>query len=290
MNGTIVLALPRFLPDARRIAEHLGAELFEYRPGIFAEIFPQARRIVALMSMGIVVRGIAPYLTDKWNDPAIVVVTPDFSYAVPVLGGHHGANELAKELAILGLVPVISTATEVKGLDSVEAVAQRSGYEIVNRISTRTVNAGILDGNTKIYSVPGPGIVIAGPAVSFLVRSGEFAVGIGCRKGATKEEVLRSIHDALDYAGIDRREIMVFATTEKKRYDPGLSEAVSSLPANLIFLDDETINAQVPVTPSRARSIGLVGVAEPCALAVSKHRDLVMKKKVFGKVTIAIAR
>ena len=56
------------------------------------------------MSMGIVVRKIAPLLDDKWTDPAVVVVSPDFRYAIPLLGGHHGANELAKELAGLGLV------------------------------------------------------------------------------------------------------------------------------------------------------------------------------------------
>ena len=80
------------------------------------------------MSMGIVVRKIAPLLRDKWTDPAVVVISPDFRYAVPVLGGHHGANDLAKELAGLGLVPVITTATESRGRDSVESLAERTGH------------------------------------------------------------------------------------------------------------------------------------------------------------------
>jgi cobalt-precorrin 5A hydrolase len=78
MTDTVVIALPRFLPDAQRIAAFLGADLLEYRAGIFAEVFPAARRIVVLMSMGIAVRGIAPLVRDKWTDPAVVVVTPDF--------------------------------------------------------------------------------------------------------------------------------------------------------------------------------------------------------------------
>jgi cobalt-precorrin 5A hydrolase len=290
MTDTVVIALGRFLPDARRIAEFLDAEVREYRAGIFADVFPKARRIVALMSMGIVVRGIAPLLKDKWTDPAVVVVTPDFSYAVPVLGGHHGANELAKELAGLGLVPVISTATEATGRDSVEGVAIRSGCTIVNRDSTRAVNAGILDGTTKVYAVSGPGIVLAGPDVSILVRRGEYAVGIGCRKGVTAGEVARAIDLALAEADIAKEDVMIYATTAKKCSETGLCDAVAAIPANLLFLDDDTINAQEPETPSRAKKIGLVGVAEPCALAVSKHRELIMKKKVFSKVTIAIAR
>ena len=289
MTDTIVIALARFLPDARRIAAFLDAGVVEYHNGIFAEVFPRARRIVALMSMGIVVRGIAPLLSDKWIDPAVVVVTPDFAYAIPLLGGHHGANALAKELSALGLVPVISTATEATGHDSVEGIAERTGCDIVNRDSTRVTNAGILDGNTKIYSVPGPGIVLVGPDVSILVHQGTYAVGVGCRKGVTEDEVTRAINGALAEAGIEKGEVMIYATTAKKCSETGLIDAVAAIPANLIFLDDDTINAQVPQTPSKAKRLGLVGVAEPCALAVSKHRELIMKKKVFSKVTIAIA-
>ncbi len=290
MNDTVVVALPRFLPDAQRIAAFLDADVREYRAGIFRELFPSARRIVALMSMGIVVRGIAPYIRDKWTDPAVVVVSPDFAIAVPLLGGHHGENELAKQLSSLGLVPVISTATEATGLDSAEAIVGRTGCAIVNRDSTRAVNAGILDGTTKLYSVPGPAVVIAGPDVSILVHRGEYAIGIGCRKGVTTEDVTSAIRAALAGAGIAQKDVMLFATTAKKCSETGLIEGVAAIPANLIFLDDDTINAQTAATPSKAKKIGLVGVAEPCALAVSKHRDLVMKKKVFGKVTIAIAR
>ena len=290
MTDTVVIALPRFLPEAQRIADYLNADLREYRTGIFADIFPSARRIIAVMSMGIVVRGIAPLVRDKWTDPSVVVVTPDFSYAVPLIGGHHGANDLAKELAGLGLVPVISTATEATGHDSVEAIARRVGCDIVNRDSTRAVNAGILDGSTKIYSVPGPGIVIAGPDVSLLVHKGEYVVGIGCRKGVSAEEVISAVKGALAESGIGEKDVMLFATTAKKCHETGLIEGIASIPANLIFLDDDTINAQTASTPSKATRLGLVGVAEPCALAASKNRELVMKKNVFGKVTIAIAR
>ena len=135
------------------------------------------------MSMGIVVRKIAPLLDDKWTDPAVVVVSPDCRYAIPLLGGHHGANVLAKELAGLGLVPVITTATESRGRDSVESVAERSGTAVVNRDSTRAVNAALLERDLPVHAIEGPAIVLAGPDVSLLVRKGEYSVGIGCRKG-----------------------------------------------------------------------------------------------------------
>ena len=290
MTDTIVIALPRFLNKSRHIADFLGADMREYTPDIFPEIFRDKQRIVAVMSMGIVVRRIAPLLADKWNDPAVVVVSPDIKYAIPLVGGHHGANELAKELSALGIQPVITTATEATGRDSVEMIAGGCGCDIINRDSTRKVNAVLLDSDVPVYSVTGPGIVIAGPDVSILVRNGEFTVGVGCRKGIRADEVLAAIRNALAEAGVGEHDVLIYATTQKKSGETGLREAISALSGNLIFLDDDTINAQSGLTLSRATKIGLLGVAEPCALAVARKKQIVMRKKVYGRVTVAIAR
>lgn len=289
MTDTVVIALSRFRIEAEKIADFLDAEVREYTPDLFSDIFPHARRIVAIMSMGIVVRSIAPLLLDKWNDPAVVVVSPDLAYAIPLIGGHHGANKLAKELSALGIRPVITTATEATGRDSVEIIGEQYGCDIVNRESTRQVNAAILDIDVPVFAVKGPGIVIAGPAVSILVKRGEYTVGIGCRKGVKMQEVLDAIRNAFAETGITDNDVLVYATTQKKSGETGLSEAISALSGNLIFLDDETINAQKGIFLSRATKIGLLGVAEPCALAVAKRRQLVMGKKVYGRVTVAIA-
>jgi cobalt-precorrin 5A hydrolase len=290
MTRTVVIALERFLPDARRIADALGADVLPYSPDAFRAAFAGYSRIVALMSAGIAVRGIAPLLTEKWRDPAVVVVGPDLRYAVPVVGGHHGGNDLARELAALGIEAVITTATETRGRESVEGIAARTGYDVVNRDSTRAVNAAILDGDVPLYAVTGPGIVVAGPAVSLLVRKGEYTVGIGCRKGIGATEVAGAVRQALTEAGIAEGEVLVYATTTQKRGEEGLLRAVADLAGNLVFLDDETLNAQEAPSPSRASLIGLAGVAEPAALAASKRKVLVLAKQTYGGVTVAIAR
>jgi cobalt-precorrin 5A hydrolase len=289
MNDTVVVALSHFLGEAERVAKFLGADVQIYSPSVFSELFPNTRRIVAIMSMGIVVRRIAPLINNKWNDPAVVVVSPDLVYAIPVIGGHHGANELANELSALGIRPVITTATEAIGRDSVEALAQRSECDVVNRESTRKVNAAILDVDVPVFTVKGPGIVIAGFDVSILVKKGEYTVGVGCRKGVKSQEVIDAIREALKEAKVTEHDVLVYATTQKKSGEKGLLQAISALSGNLIFLDDDTINAQSGVTPSRATKIGLLGVAEPAALAVAKRKQLVMGKKVYGRVTVAIA-
>lgn len=290
MNETVVITFPYSRTEAERIASFLDADVIEYAPDIFNSVFIARKRVVALMSMGIVVRKIAPLLEDKWKDPAIVVVSPDLRFAVPLLGGHHGANELARELIRLGMQPVITTATESRGRDSVEMIAERTGTDVINRDSTREVNAALLSADIPVHAVQGPAIVIAGPDVSFLARKGIYSVGIGCRKGVTSNEVVEAVRVALAEQDIPEPEVFVYATTAKKMHETGLVEAVGELLGNLIFLDDDTINAQAGTGPSRAGKIGLLGVAEPCALATSKRKELIMTKKVYGRVTVAIAR
>lgn len=290
MTDTAVIALDRFSAEAGRIAGLLDADRIAYDDSAFDRAFKRYGKIVAVMSAGIAVRRLAPLLQDKWTDPAVVVVSPDLRYAIPLIGGHHGANGLAKKLAALGITPVISTATETQGRSSVEQIAEATGTAVLNRDSTRRVNAAMLDSDPPLYAITGPGIVVAGPGVAILVKKGEYIVGIGCNKGTAADEIVDVVAECLGEAGIDPGEIMAFATTGKKRHERGLIEAIRILGSNLAFIDDATIRAHATGNPSMATLIGLPGVAEPCALAIAKHKELVLEKKAYGNVTIAIAR
>jgi cobalt-precorrin 5A hydrolase len=165
-----VITFDRNREVAARIAEHLKADLYPYEKGIFERIFKNYRAIVAVFATGIVVREIAPLLDNKWSDPAVVVVDSNLNFAIPLLGGHHGANELARQISELGAVPVLTTATEVHGKPSVEGIADRSGCEIFNKESTVAVNCALLDQDIEVLEVKGPGIVIVDEDVSVLVR------------------------------------------------------------------------------------------------------------------------
>ena len=291
MNQTVVTALPYFAEQAQRIAAATGGSFLPYHENVFEEAFGNAERIIAVMATGIVVRKIAPLLKDKWQDPAIVVISPDIRFAIPISGGHHGANELAYELEEkLGLIPVITTATESTGRDSAEKIATANHLRIVNTDSTKTSNAAVLTGSAGIYTVEGPGIVIAGKGVSFLVSDAPYTAGIGCRKGTSAGEIVSAIDDALRINGICRSDISIYATTTMKLHEKGLADAVRIVGGNLIYLDQETLCGEEPVSGSAAERFGLPGVAEPAALAVSYKKELIMEKKVYGNVTIAFAR
>lgn len=290
MKEILVTALATGMDAARVVSGHLDADLVPYDEDLFGMAFEKYRAIVAVMAAGIVVRRIAPLIRSKWSDPAVVVVSSDLRYAVPVLGGHHGANRLASRLAELGICPVITTATEVAGKEAVEVLGERLGYEVVNPSSTRETNSAILVTRVPVFSLEGPAIVLAGPGVSLLTRKGKYFVGLGCRRGVLKDDVIKAIRAGIHDAGIDGEEVMVYATTVRKSHETGLLRGVQGVGGVLVLLEDEALMDTGAVSPSGAWRIGLPGVAEPCALAVSRYHELVTEKKVYGEVTLAIAR
>jgi cobalt-precorrin 5A hydrolase len=125
---------------------------------------------VAVFATGIVVRDIAPLIQDKWKDPAVVVVDSNLNFAISLLGGHHGANELVRRISEIGAIPVITTATEVHNRNSVEGIAKTLGCNIVNKDSTRQVNCSLLEQDVEVLEIKGPKIVVVGDDVSVLKK------------------------------------------------------------------------------------------------------------------------
>ncbi|MDR5857531.1 precorrin-3B C(17)-methyltransferase [Caballeronia sp. LZ062] len=71
--------------------------------------------IVALCAAGIVIRSLAPCLTDKGAEPPVLAVAQDGSAVVPLLGGTSGVNALAREIgAALNVTPAITTSGELR--------------------------------------------------------------------------------------------------------------------------------------------------------------------------------
>ena len=165
-----MITFERNKDTAKRIAEHLDADLLLYGKDVFKQAFEEYDAIVPLFATGIVVREIAPLLVDKWSDPAVVVVDSNLTFAIPLTGGHHGANELARKLSELGAVPVITTATEVHDRPSVEGIASALQYKIVNRESTRSVNCALLEKDVEVLEVRGPKVKVVDDDVSVLKK------------------------------------------------------------------------------------------------------------------------
>lgn len=238
------------------------------------------------MAVGIVVRSLCGHLEDKWEDTPVVAVDSALHCAVPVVGGHHGANDLALFLNVkLGLYPAITTATDASSRPNLEGVAAVLGTQIVNRESSKDVNLAFLKEDVPVLRLKGPKIVIVDSDVAVLKGKG-LTVGLGARKGVSADEVLEAIDSALKSVGRKREEIRILATAWLKKDEAGINEAAKSLGKEVVYLSAEVLNSQTSTTSSRASDLGLLGVAEPAALALSER--LVMAKKAYGRVTVAI--
>ncbi len=241
---------------------------------------------VAVMAVGIVVRGLCSRLKDKWTDLPVVAVDSALRCAVPVTGGHHGANDLAFHLSErLGLYPAVTTATDASGRPSLEGVAEKLGARVVNRESSKEVNLAFLKQDVPVLRIKGPRVVLVDSDVAVLKSRG-LVVGLGARRGVSAEEVLEALDCALREAGRSREEVGVLATAWLKSDEAGITEAARVLGKEVLYLSEETLNSQAPTTPSRASDLGLAGVAEPAVLALAAR--LISPKKAYGRVTVAL--
>ena len=91
--------------------------------------------LIFIGAAGIAVRLIAPYLKDKLTDPAVVVVDEAGKFAISLLSGHvGGANRLAEQTAaLLNAVPVVTTASDVRGRTAIDVWAADHGLVITDR-------------------------------------------------------------------------------------------------------------------------------------------------------------
>lgn len=289
MSKLAIITFSRNLDAVEKISELLDGDIIIYSKDAFERAFNEYGAIIAVMAAGIAVRNIAPLLRDKWTDPPVVVIDSGLNFAIPILGGHHGGNELAKKLSAIGLIPVITTATEVMGKESVEGIAEKLGCMIINKDSTKKVNMALLEADVEVLNLIGPKIILVDDDVSVLKRKA-LIVGIGANRGVSKEEVMKAISDALSEISAGIKDVGYFTSAVIKENESGILEAAAAYGKEIKFVPHEIINSIKAPTYSKAKSIGLNGVSEPAALAVSRERKLVLQKRIYGNVTIAIAR
>ena len=114
-----------------------------------AETFDAYDCHVFIISVGAVVRMIAPLLKDKKTDPAVVCVDDDARYAICVLSGHVGrGNAYTDRIAgLLEAQAVITTASDVRGTLTVDILGRELGWTLddpdrnVTRGAAAVVNA-----------------------------------------------------------------------------------------------------------------------------------------------------
>lgn len=103
--------------------------------------------LVYHVSLGAVIRTIAPFLKGKDVDPAVVTVDDGKRFAISVLSGHvGGANELTEQVAaILGAAPVVTTASDARATIPVDILGRELGWTLEAKDFVTPVSAAVVN-------------------------------------------------------------------------------------------------------------------------------------------------
>jgi cobalt-precorrin 5A hydrolase len=293
-----------------------------------AAIWPKYEALVYVVSLGAVVRTIAPFLKDKKVDPAVIVVDDKGSFAISVLSGHvGGANELTEQIAAaLGAQAVVTTASDVGKTIPVDILGRELGWtteqpENITRVSAAVVNeqpvAFVQETGERNWwrrETPLPANIRQVPLEkardfdnvlivtdrlldegltrkAVVYRPKSLVLGIGCDRGATADQLEEFVHATLASSGLSIKSVRNVATVDLKQDEPGLVEFCTRHKLELVCYPSEQLKRVTAPNPSATveKYVGTPGVSEPAAM-LSSGGELIVPKQKAPMMTLAVAR
>ena len=281
--------------------------------GELQALFRAGRPIVGVCATGILIRALAPLLSDKRQEPPVLAVSEDGAAVVPLLGGHRGANGLARRIAdALGVTPAITTAGDRRF--GVALDAPPPGWHLANPHHHKDFAAALLsgagvrlDGDAPWLAESGlpfaedADLVIrvtetadAGDATRLVYHPAVLALGVGCERGASADEVIGLVRDTLDTQGLAAGAVAGLFTIDLKHDEPAVLSLADHLGVPLRVFDAARLEQERPrlANPSDLvfREVGCHGVAEGAALAAAgPDATLIVPKTKSKRATCAVA-
>lgn len=303
----------------RLTAAFPGAAVFESLSEHVAATFHNFSAHIFIAATGVVVRVIAPWLQGKDKDPAVLVLDQEGRFCISLLSGHiGGANDLARQVALItGGQSVITTATDTAGAPAIDCMAMDAGLAIGDTGRIKYVNAALAAAKSVAVYDPGNWLGIAthdkwfNPVTSaadaavmvgwqlptpdsktLALHPKCLCLGVGCRRGAPASDILEAIAIVLQDMGAARQSLAGMASVEAKRDEQGLLEAAREMELPLVFYPAATLDGVDVPTPSErvARAVGTHSVCEAAALLLAEGGGLLVAKRAFGNVTLAVAQ
>lgn len=276
--------------------------------------FADSEALVFVSAAGIAVRAIAPFVKDKFSDPAVVSVDEAGRFVVPLLSGHvGGANDLARRIAALtNGQAAVSTATDVNGLFAVDQWAREQGLVLCGREAAKAVSAALLEGKPvsvrSAWPISGTmpqglgtetaetGICI-GPttaerpfAQTLLLIPKAVTLGIGCRRGTEQAHLETAMEEFLDQSAIPAEAVRGLATIDLKRDEPGVLALAQAHGWPITFFTAEELAAETGDFPPSAFVAKTTGVDNVCQRAAQRAGgSIIIPKTVCQGVTFAAA-
>ncbi len=278
-------------------------------------LFAEGGAIVGVCAAGILIRALAPLVADKRAEPPVVALAEDGSVAVPLLGGHHGANALARRIAdMMGGTAAITTAGDL-GLGLALDEPPR-GWTVANPAMAKALAAALLAGEPVRLvteagdgSWPDPALFADAGGLTLLVTDRAcrvddktlvvhppvLAVGVGCERGADTGELQALVDETLAGADLAPGALAAIASLDLKSDEEAVLACAEGLGLPARFFTGDELEAETPrlVSPSEAvfREVGCHGVAEGAALALAgPDAKLIVPKNKSKRATCAVAR
>ncbi len=276
-----------------------------FRKGV-EDIFFRYKTILFIMASGIVVRSIAPYIKTKDVDPGVLVMDEEGNFVTSLLSGHlGGANTACEKIAeAVGAVPVISTASDVSGSTAVDTIAIAIKGKMDSLEKAKQVTSLIVGGKKVNLKLPENVVLGESNSAGVIVLSNRkelkisqiipqnIVVGIGCRRGTTKESIIEAVEKSMDEANLHMDSIRIFATVDLKGDEEGLLEAVKYYNKEIAVISREEI---LPIendfegSDFVKKSIGVKSVSAPCALLASKSKgQFITEKMRHNGITVSL--
>lgn len=119
--------------------------------------------------------------------------------------------------------------------------------------------------------------------------------GIGCRAGATAQEIDAAIAAALSSGGLTKDALDLIATSSAKKAEQGILDAASARALRLMLVEQtdlEAVGGRAVTKSGRVQELmGVPSVAECAALAAAGvASQLVVPRVAVGPATCALAR
>ncbi len=318
----VVCLLPSSVMLGSRIAEALGARL-DLRGRDFDDLAPHLRAlflaghpVVGLASAGILIRILAPHLGDKRREPPVLAVAEDGSAVVPLLGGHRGANTLARRIAgAIGAGAAITTAGDVALGVALDEPPE--GWRLENPEAAKPVMAALLGGTVGRLSGPeadwlaplveagaveqaaadatAPLVLSVAGVPPLIYRRRAFALGVGCARGCDPDQLIGLVGRTLAEAGIAAGEIAAVHSIDLKADEAAIHALARHLGVPARFhsaarLEEERGRLANPSDLVFAE-VGCHGVAEGAALAAAGPEGaLIVEKVKSADATCALSR
>ena len=282
---------------------------------VINEQFYQCDRILFIGAAAIAVRVIAPYLKSKTTDPAVLVADEDGKFLISLLSGHiGGANEWCSTLAErLGAAPVITTATDTRGMFAVDLFAGKHRGRILNHepvgMTGNDEYIDLLEQAEKQY--PGQiqvtknenGEFESGIQIITEVHEKEvflrtiklvpmnLAVGIGCKKGKSLKEIAQAVYTTFTQNHLLTERIGVIASIDRKAQEQGIIDFAKQMKVPYRTYAAQELEQQAGTFTASTFVKGQMGVDNVCersACAASGGGEKIVAKTACDGITVAV--